>query len=76
MIKKYIWYILIYIIYTYAWWVLRQCLNVFKDPVILMLRKIVCIDLVIPNAPNLTLIYLNGGLLWEKSCKTVKSDDG
>ena len=42
----------------------------FKDPEILMLRKIVCIDLVIPKAPNPTLIYLNGGLLWEKSCKT------
>ena len=39
-----------------------------------MLCKIVCIDLVIPKAPNPTLIYLNGELLSEKSCKTVKSD--
>lgn len=38
------------------------------------LCKIVCIDLVIPKAPNPTLIYLNAELPSEKSCKTVKSD--
>lgn len=33
-----------------------------------MLCKMICTDPVIPKASNISLIYLNGELLWEKSC--------